>query len=183
VIVAPTQEAIETGQIPPNPTDQLVLIGMGANLPSAFGTPQQTLERALPRLTAAGASPLCCSRWWRSEPVPISDQPWFVNGVISVATDLSPTVLLDRLHEIEAEFGRVRSTPNAPRLLDLDLLAFGRLCHAPGPPLLPHPRLSVRAFVLRPLQDIAPAWRHPVNGRSLADLIAELPADQIVLPI
>ncbi len=181
--MAPLQEANETVQISRNPSDELVLIGLGANLPSAFGTPLQTLERALPRLAAAGAAPVSCSRWWRSQPVPISDQPWFVNGVISVATELAPAALLDRLHEIEAEFGRRRSHRNAPRLIDLDLLAFGRLCHAIGPPVLPHPRLSERAFVLRPLHDIAPAWRHPVSGRTLTDLIADLSADQSVEPI
>ncbi len=113
----------------------------------------------------------------------MSDQPWFVNAVAAVETQLSAADLLALLHRIEDEFGRVRSVLNAPRLIDLDLLAFGRVVSAQGAPILPHPRMDQRAFVLRPLVEIAPAWRHPVTGLGLTALIKALPADQEIRPI
>jgi len=166
-----------------SPDDGLVLIGLGANLPSAFGEPPDTLGAALRRLDEEGVKTVRRSRFWHSRPVPVSDQPWFVNAVAAVATDLQAEALLVLLHRIEAEFGRVRSVVNAPRLIDLDLLAYGRRVEAGGPPILPHPRMAERAFVLRPLADIAPNWRHPATGRDLAALIAQLPRDQQAEPM
>jgi len=102
-----------------------------------------------------------------------------VNGVASVATALEPVALLALLHGVEAEFGRVRGARNEARLLDLDLLAYGdRRREGPEPPLLPHPRLADRAFVLLPLAEVAPDWRHPVSRDSVRQLIARLPAGQ-----
>jgi 2-amino-4-hydroxy-6-hydroxymethyldihydropteridine diphosphokinase len=162
-----------------------ILIGLGANLASPdHGPPVATLESALGALSAQGLAIRARSRWWESAPVPISDQPWYVNGVVEVATDLPPEPLLGLLHRLESEFGRRRSVPNAPRILDLDLLAYGDLVRSGlEPPLLPHPRMAERAFVLFPLAEICPHWRHPATGRSLEELIAALPADQIVRPL
>jgi 2-amino-4-hydroxy-6-hydroxymethyldihydropteridine diphosphokinase len=162
--------------------DQAILIGLGANLPSRFGPPEETLKAALRRLQEAGVRLRRLSRFWRSRPVPISDQPWFVNGVAAVETDLPPEALLALLHRIEAEFGRLRGEINAARSLDLDLLAYGRLIRETSP-ILPHPRLAERAFVLLPLAEVAPGWRHPLSGRAIAALIAELPADQVTEPL
>ena len=161
-----------------------ILIGLGANLPSPrHGPPVASLEAALAALTARGIRIVARSRWWESAPVPASDQPWYVNGVVKVETALAPEALLACLHEVEAEFGRVRSVANAPRVLDLDLLAYGDLKRpGPKPPLLPHPRLAERAFVLYPMAEIAPGWRHPGTGRTLPEMIAGLPAGQIVRP-
>jgi 2-amino-4-hydroxy-6-hydroxymethyldihydropteridine diphosphokinase len=153
------------------------LIGLGANLPSVAGPPPVTLAAALSRLAAAGVITLKRSRWFRSRPEPPSDQPWFVNGVASVATTLDPAALLALLQRVEAEFGRVRSVPNTARTLDLDLLAYGDRVAAPAPgagPILPHPRLAQRAFVLLPLADVAPSWYHPATGRPLSELIRAL---------
>ena len=162
-----------------------VLIGLGANLPSPeHGPPVQTLEAAVAALAARGLRIRARSRWWESAPVPISDQPWFVNGVVEIETALAPAALLAVLHEVEAGFGRLRSVPNAPRILDLDLLAYGALVReGPEPPLLPHPRMADRAFVVYPLREIAPGWRHPAMGLGVDELIARLPADQIVRPL
>src|SRR3546814_12669269 len=114
-----------------------------------------------------------------SDLVPESDQPWFVNGVASLRTDLSPWELLAVLHEVEAEHERVRSVPNASRTLDLDLLAYDdRVVDGAGGLMLPHPRLSERAFVLQPLAELAPDWRHPVSGLTAAEMLAELRADE-----
>jgi 2-amino-4-hydroxy-6-hydroxymethyldihydropteridine diphosphokinase len=162
-----------------------ILIGLGANLPSPeHGPPVATLEAALAALASRGLRIRARSRWWESAPVPVSDQPWYVNGVIEVETSLAPEALLALLHEVEAGFGRLRSVPNAPRILDLDLLAYGSLVReGSAPPLLPHPRMAERAFVLHPLAEIRPGWRHPATGLGLPQLIARLSSDQIVRPL
>jgi len=165
------------------PGGRLILIGLGANLPSSYGEPPGTLRAALDRLTKAGVTIIRRSQFWHSAPVPVSDQPWYVNAVAAVESDLPPEQLLALLHEVEAEFGRVRGVVNAPRLIDLDLLAYGSEIRGEGAPILPHPRLHQRAFVLLPLSDIAPDWVHPLTGRGLAEMIEELPRDQVIEPM
>jgi len=160
-----------------------IFIGLGANLPSRFGPPEATLAAALDRLEALGVRVLARSRWYETAPVPVSDQPWYVNGVVQVESTLPPAELLAVLHQIESEFGRVRAERNAPRLVDLDVLAYGeRVTDEPDLPILPHPRMHERAFVLLPLRELAPGWRHPRLGRSLDALIAALPPDQVARP-
>jgi 2-amino-4-hydroxy-6-hydroxymethyldihydropteridine diphosphokinase len=160
----------------------LILVGVGANLPSPrFGPPRATCGAALAALSAAGITVARCSRWYHSAPVPPSDQPWFVNAVVHVTTALTPAQVLAVLLRIEETFGRRRGVPNAARILDLDLLDYHGRISAPGEePILPHPRLEGRAFVLLPLSDLAPDWRHPVTGASVATLIAGLPKDQMI---
>jgi 2-amino-4-hydroxy-6-hydroxymethyldihydropteridine diphosphokinase len=162
----------------------MILIGLGANLPSWAGAPQETLAAALEALAREGIGILRRSRWYRTAPVPASDQPHYVNGVVTVATARAPGDLLALLHEIEARFGRVRGAPNAARTLDLDLLAYDeRVLTDPAGPILPHPRLHERAFVLLPLAEIAPGWRHPTLGRTIEELIAALPPGQAATPL
>src|SRR5271169_4084204 len=110
-----------------------ILIGLGANLPSPAGPPAATLAAAITRLATAEIITLQRSRWFVSAPVPASDQPWFVNGVIAVATALEPAALLAVLLRVEAEFGRARGAANAARSLDLDLLAYGDRIVRPPP--------------------------------------------------
>ena len=123
------------------------------------------------------------SPWYRTAPVPASDQPWYVNAVAEVASDLPADALLAQLHAVEAAFGRARTVPNAARPIDLDLLDFqGEVAPGgPGRATLPHPRMTDRAFVLLPLADLAPEWRHPVSGLSIRALIEALPADQVAV--
>jgi 2-amino-4-hydroxy-6-hydroxymethyldihydropteridine diphosphokinase len=151
----------------------VILIALGANLPSVAGQPLETCLAALDEFAVRDISVDAVSRWYESAPVPASDQPWFVNGVASVQTGYSPQALLNILHSIERVFGRARASRNAPRTLDLDLLAYHDQV-ADGPPVLPHPRLQDRAFVLSPLRDIAPDWRHPVTGMSVETMISAL---------
>jgi 2-amino-4-hydroxy-6-hydroxymethyldihydropteridine diphosphokinase len=154
----------------------VILIGIGANLPGAHGSPRAACEAALMELERRGVAVLVASRWYASAPVPASDQPWFVNGVAEVATALDPAALLALLHEVEHGFGRVRAARNAARTLDLDLLAYRDLTIAEAGGLcVPHPRLAERAFVLLPLFEIAPGWRHPVSRLGAASLLAGLP--------
>lgn len=162
-----------------------IFIGAGANLPHpSYASPRETLQAALLELDRRETRVLRYSRWYRTAPVPASDQPWYVNVVAEVATPLSADALLATLHEIEELFGRVRSVPNAARLVDLDLLDYrGEIAGPqPGKATLPHPRMAGRAFVLRPLADLAPAWRHPISGISIQDLLKALPADQVAQP-
>ena len=154
----------------------MILIGLGANLPSPeHGPPQATLAAALAALAAEGVTTLRRSPWYESAPVPPSGQPWYVNAVAEVETALSPLALLAALLEVEAGFGRVRGARNAARTVDLDLLDYRGLVTGPDePPALPHPRLHERAFVLLPLCDLAPGWRHPASGRTVEALIRAL---------
>lgn len=162
-----------------------ILLGLGANLPAAgHATPLATLEAALAELQRSGLTILVRSSWWESAPVPLSDQPWYVNGVARIETGLGPEALLALLHDVEAAFGRRRRVRNEARALDLDLLAYRDLVRdGPEPPILPHPRLGERAFVLLPLAEILPDWRHPATGESLPALIRRLPEGQTCRPL
>lgn len=164
----------------------MIFIGVGANLPSPhFSSPRETLEAAVRDLARLGVVPLAVSRWYESAPVPMSDQPWYVNAVYRVETDLDPGQLLDTLHRVEAAYGRVRGEVNGPRVIDLDLLDYRGLCRdgAENGPVLPHPRMHVRAFVLLPLRDLAPGWVHPRSGAPIDRLIAELDPEQTARPL
>ena len=151
----------------------MILIGLGANLPSEkFGAPMKTLEAALEELESRGVRVVKRSRWYSSAALPISDQPRYLNAVVSVETKLSPNALLELLHIIERDFGRHRTVANAAREIDLDLLAYEDVIRSKILPILPHPRLADRAFVLRPICDIDPDWRHPLSGQSAVQLVA-----------
>ncbi|HEY7607705.1 MAG TPA: 2-amino-4-hydroxy-6-hydroxymethyldihydropteridine diphosphokinase [Alphaproteobacteria bacterium] len=161
-----------------------IYIGLGANIPGPAGPPRATLEAALARLEAAGVGIAKRSRWYRSPAWPDPSDPVFVNAVVEVETGLSAGALLELLHKIEAELGRARPAPNAPRAIDLDLLDYKGVVEAdPAGPILPHPRLHLRAFVLLPLAEIAPDWRHPVSRRLVGELIAALPPDAAAKPL
>jgi 2-amino-4-hydroxy-6-hydroxymethyldihydropteridine diphosphokinase len=161
-----------------------IFIALGANLShERFGSPRQTLEAALATLDRRGIRTVRVSPWYRTAPVPVSDQPWYVNAVAEVMSALSADDLLAELHAVEADFGRARSVPNAARPIDLDLLDFhGEIAvGGRGRAILPHPRMTERAFVLLPLADLAPQWRHPASGLPIRTLIENLPADQVAV--
>lgn len=162
----------------------MIIIALGANLPSRFGAPLETLAAAQRALAARGLALVSASRIWLTAPVPVSDQPWYHNAVVGAETVLPPAGVLDVLQSIECDFGRVRAERNAPRILDLDLIAYhDEILEQPGL-AVPHPRMHERAFVLRPMQEIAPGdWRHPVLGKTLAELVAALPEDQDARPM
>jgi 2-amino-4-hydroxy-6-hydroxymethyldihydropteridine diphosphokinase len=152
----------------------MIVVALGANLPSQNRTPRETLRAALSQFSDYGITVLRVSPFYASRAWPDPNDPPFVNAVAVVEAELSPLALMEKLHEMEEAFGRVRSLKNAPRTLDLDLIDYdGRA--EPGPPLLPHPAIQDRAFVLVPLADVAPGWRHPLSGKTAEDLIAALP--------
>jgi 2-amino-4-hydroxy-6-hydroxymethyldihydropteridine diphosphokinase len=160
----------------------LSFLGLGANLPHpVHGSPEHTLEAMVGALSGHGFALVRRSSWYESAPVPMADQPWYVNGVVAVRSQLSATELLAQLHALETEFGRVRTIVNAPRVVDLDLLDHRgeQWSGDDGGPVVPHPRMTERAFVLLPLREIAPEWRHPVTGAPIDQLITGLSHDQI----
>ena len=147
-------------------------IGMGANLASWAGTPEATLTAAALRLESLGRLARRSSLYL-TEPVGFVEQPRFVNAVAALETDLAPRELLDGLLAIEQEFGRDRAAGfvNGPRTLDLDILLFGDLQVSEPGLEIPHPRLAERAFVLIPLDEIAPEVVVPGFEKSAAQLL------------
>ena len=164
-------------------------IGLGANLPSSAGQPEATLAAATERLASLGRIS-ARSLLYSTAPVGLADQPRFLNAAVALETGLAPRTLLLRLLAIEMEFGRDRShgIPNGPRTLDLDILLFGDyVLHEAGLEL-PHPRLAQRAFVLIPLNEIAPGVLDPRSNQPIAQLLATLLAQSpdeahAVLPV
>jgi 2-amino-4-hydroxy-6-hydroxymethyldihydropteridine diphosphokinase len=159
----------------------VILIGIGGNLTSArFGPPRQALAVALAALETEGIHITARSAWYRTEPIPPSDQPWFNNAVASLATAFAAPDLLAVMQGIETRFGRVRGERNAARVLDVDLLDYRGAVIETAHLVLPHPRLHERRFVLTPLAEIAPAWRHPVLGLTAEQLLAGLGTNQLL---
>lgn len=153
----------------------IAYIGLGANIVSPAGLPRDTLIAAAGRLGALGGI-AARSQLYSTAPVGFADQPRFVNAVVALETDLAPRELLHALLEIEREFGRDRAAAiaNGPRTLDLDILLYGNeIIHEPGLEI-PHPRLAERAFVLVPLNEIAPHARDPRTGASMAQWLQRL---------
>ena len=177
-----------------------ILIALGANLPRDADTPRDTLERALAALGGrAGLTVTARARWFATPAVPAGSGPDFVNGAARLTGEASPAAILEALHEVERDAGRSRPARWAPRVCDLDLLAVGDLVlpdaatvrrwmeldpaearrAAPAEIVLPHPRLQERGFVLLPLADIAPGWRHPLTGRTVREMAQALPAEAV----
>ncbi|MBZ0324765.1 MAG: 2-amino-4-hydroxy-6-hydroxymethyldihydropteridine diphosphokinase [Alphaproteobacteria bacterium] len=158
----------------------MILVALGANLADPrYGSPREACETALDRLAvAAPVRVRARSPWYESAPQPPADQPRYVNGVALVTTELGPEALLDALLSVEASMGRRRRAVNEARVIDLDLIDFnGLIRDPPAVPILPHPRVRERAFVLQPILDLALDWRHPVDGRGAAELLAAMPPD------
>lgn len=157
----------------------MIFVALGANLPSRFGEPRATLAAARAAMAKAGLNLVAQSSTWLTAPVPVSDQPWYHNEVVAIETTHDAPALLRVLQGIENDFGRVRTVRNAPRVLDLDIIAYNDQVLALPGLMVPHPRMDQRAFVLLPMREIAPAgWVHPVSGLSLDEMIRALPAGQ-----
>jgi 2-amino-4-hydroxy-6-hydroxymethyldihydropteridine diphosphokinase len=156
----------------------MTLIGNGSNITAYDRTPLQFCQAAAQALDALLDLRLVgLSRWYRSAPIPASNQPDYINGVAHLRGPADPVSLLAALQAMETAAGRVRGAPNAPRTLDLDIIAMGpggALCRASPDPILPHPRAHLRRFVLAPLSDVAPHWLHPRLHRTAAALLADL---------
>ena len=177
-----------------------IFIAFGANLPLDGQAPEATVRAAMQVLAEIGMQPLAVSRIFATPCFPAGAGPDYVNGVLSLQADgRGAAEVLEALHLVEARFGRARTQRWAGRTLDLDLLAMGDLIlpdateqarwrHlppdqqaklAPDRLILPHPRLQDRAFVLVPLCDLAPGWRHPALGQTAAEMLAALPPEEV----
>jgi len=149
-----------------------VVVALGSNLQGGFSSVQHLLEAALADFPAAGLKVAKRSSWWRSASWPDAGKPDYLNGVALVETMLDPHATLQALRQIEVQYGRLRDEPNAPRTLDLDLIAHGRTVLDDAVLTLPHPRATERLFVMGPLSEIAPEWVHPVSGEMARALAA-----------
>jgi 2-amino-4-hydroxy-6-hydroxymethyldihydropteridine diphosphokinase len=152
-----------------------VLISFGSNL----GDKKENCKEAIRRILAVkGITILRESSFYRTEPVGKTDQDWFVNGLISVETEIPPEELMDRLLSIERTMGRVRDVKWGPRIIDLDLISCGDTVMKTEKLTLPHPEIQNRAFVLVPIRQIEPKWVHPVTGKTAGEMLNELSEGQ-----
>jgi len=153
----------------------MILIGLGSNMTGPWGTPRDTVLRALRELGGNGTQLLAASRLLTTSPYGKKNQPDYVNAVALIATHMPPEALLRRLHAIERRAGRRRGIRWGPRSLDLDLLDYhGRRMRRPGPLTLPHPGIALRQFVLKPIAEVAPGWIHPVVHQRARSLLRRL---------
>ncbi len=165
------------------PPDEAVVLALGGNLAGDYPSLEALLEAALSAFPRAGLRVVRRSGWWRSAAWPDPTEPAYLNGVVLVETSLSPRETLDAARAIEADFGRVRTRPNAPRTLDVDLVAYGRQVIAEPGLALPHPRAHERRFVMGPLAEIAPDWVHPGLDQTAAELAAAATVGEDAAPI
>lgn len=157
--------------------NNLAYIGLGSNL----GAREANCRKALMLLgNSEGVRVSACSSMYWTEPVGIESVEWFVNAAAALETTLSPEELLHLLMHIEAEMGRTRREPGAPRTIDLDLLFYNDVVKKSPGLIIPHPRIQDRRFVLVPLHDIAPDYVHPVLHQTVEQLLARCPDSKAV---
>lgn len=144
----------------------IYVLGLGSNL----GRRAAHLARARGLLERQGVRILRASAIYETEPVDHADQPWFLNQVLEVVSEIDPPALLRLAKSIEAEMKRRPAAPKGPRVIDIDILLAGDLVVDAPDLVIPHPRLHLRNFVLAPLREIAPRLRHPVLGRSVDEM-------------
>jgi len=145
-------------------------LALGSNI----GDREANLREAVDRLASEEIRVRRRSSLYETEPRELLDQPWFLNAVVEVETSLFPMQLLARVREIERQMGRRRVTPKGPRNIDIDILFYGRTVIATAELEVPHPRMAQRRFVLEPLAEIAPDFRHPVTGKTANEMLAAL---------
>ena len=159
-----------------------MIVALGSNMPGDHSSSEALLNAALSRFPQAGLPVLARSRWWSSAAWPDPKSNEYRNGVAIVEANGPPDTVLEALFAIERSFGRIRGLPNAPRTLDLDLIAHGRqVLDGPGL-ILPHPRAHERLFVMGPLAEIAPRWVHPALGKTATELAAGAPIGRDAKP-
>jgi 2-amino-4-hydroxy-6-hydroxymethyldihydropteridine diphosphokinase len=151
----------------------IVYIGLGSNL----GDREEQILRAVHEMRAfSRVKKISTLREYR--PVgPVTDQPNFLNAVVELETDYSPSELMAELLRIEEEMGRTRTVPGGPREIDLDLIAYESEVVSANDLTVPHPRMHERRFVLEPLAELSPHWVHPVSRAKIGDLLARLPPE------
>ena len=174
----------------------MILVAIGGNVSSLSRRPQETITHSIVDIYQRIGSPIGISRLYRTPAFPPGSGLDFVNAAVALRSDKSPGEILAILHDIEAEHGRERKERWGARTLDLDLIAAGgkvlpdretydrwhyidaerQKTESPDQLILPHPRMQDRAFVLVPLADVAAEWRHPVLGKTVGEMLADLPS-------
>lgn len=175
------------------------LLAFGANLPSGAASPQETVLRAMDIISDDKVSELNRSSLFATPAFPDPSGPRYVNACTMVQTELSPKALLKHVHRVEDTLGRVRDQRWGARVIDIDLLSLAmivcpdlethrswaalppedQIARTPDELILPHPRIADRSFVLVPLAQIAPLWRHPVTGLTATEMLKSLPDSEI----
>lgn len=155
-------------------------IGIGSNLGDSLGNCRQAIQAIG---AERGNKIVACSSFYLTEPVGRKDQNWFVNAVIAVETNFSPRQLMEFLMHIEKNMGRERKERWGPRIIDLDILFYENLICQENNLQIPHPEIAKRRFVLRPLKDIAPHLVHPLLGKTVSELLDELPPGEKVISL
>ena len=185
----------------PQRNEQRIIVALGANQPHQGRTLADTLQAGLVALGDAGLRVVAQSRFFATPCFPAGAGPDYLNAaaVLCAAEGMAAAQVLTLLHSVEAEFGRERVQRWGMRTLDIDLLAMGaavlpdiktyrewrdlpaqaQINTAPEQLILPHPRLQDRAFVLVPMADVAPDWRHPVSGKTVREMLETLPQGDI----
>lgn len=154
---------------------ETVYLSLGSNM----GDRQKNLRDAIARLESIGRV-LKISSLYETEPVEFTRQAWFLNCAVAIETEKAPQELMAGLLEIEQEFGRRRLRRKGPRTIDIDIVLFGNIVLNSAALIVPHPAMHQRRFVLKPLAEIAPEARHPVLKKKISELLAALPAGQVV---
>lgn len=150
-------------------------LSLGSNL----GDRERNLRDALGLLAGPRLRVLRVSSFYETAPLELRDQPWFLNAVAEVETDLFPKQLLARVQKIERELGRKRIVPKGPRTIDIDILLYGVAVIDAEELQVPHTRLAERRFVLEPLAELAPDLRHPVTRRTVAEMLHAVAGQQV----
>jgi len=154
----------------------MIYLAFGSNLSGDYASSQQLIGEAIDNLPLCGAQAVRRAPLYRSAPIGPKGQGDYINTVVAVRSVVPAVALLHRLHALEAAFGRTRREAWGPRTLDIDIVSYHDEIHA-HMAQIPHPRMAARAFVLYPLRDIAPGWRHPISGHAVEELIKQLPTD------
>ena len=157
----------------------MIIIGIGSNLKSDIYSSRLKACQQSVELIKKKINVICQSSWYETAPIPHSSQSNFINGVISVKTESSSLDLLKLLLNIEIKMGRTRGVENAARIIDLDLIAYNNEIIETKSLTLPHPRFGERAFVVQPINEIAPDWIHPVLGLTMVELLTRLSDQKI----
>ena len=159
-----------------------IIVGIGGNLFSKEGLhPVQVCQEAIKLLKPMSIIVEKQSSWYRSDPIPKSDQPKFFNSILVASTTLNELDVLNSLHVIEKKFGRIRKNINEARIIDLDLIDYSSKIYDSKDIVLPHPRAHLRRFVMQPLYEIEKNWVHPILKTSVTEILNQLDKQELEL--
>ena len=159
-----------------------LIIGIGGNINSSDGMhPTEVGKNVIKKLETLSIKVLKASSWYKSDPIPKSEQPKFFNCVIFATTFLNEIGVLKNLHLLETFYGRIRNEINEPRIIDLDLIDFSGIVYKSDKLVLPHPRAHLRRFVMEPLAELDPFWVHPVINLSAQEIVLKLKDQNVTI--